>query len=309
MKEFHKYPKIYRLGHLENEDIFENLEHIIIVQEKIDGANFRFKIKDGKVVYGSRTQQLTSDEGDETNAPKNFRRCIDYLKDKLSSVDLSFPDNLIFYGECCVKHRLNYDWDKIPPFIGFDIYDCQTNEFLDFREVVDIYNSLRIPVINHRLYTVKELLKTGVDESLIPISEFSPDNNPFQAEGIVFKNHDNGLRAKLVSDKFKESNKKSFGQKPSDKSSYTNDEDFVYKYCTNPRIEKLIFKKLDSGDELSMKLMGGLIKDTYNDIIEENWQDILSSNWVLDFKNCRKLVAVRVREVLKTVMINNSLNS
>ena len=123
------------------------------------------------------------------------------------------------------------------------------------------------------------------------------------AEGVVFKNYKKQLFVKHVRDKFKENNGKAFGRKPKDKLP-TQDDVLVYKYCTNRRIQKIIEKVRDEGEEISMSIMGRIIKATYQDIIEEEWLDILNSNWVLDLKNCRKLVAVRCKEVLNTYIIN-----
>ena len=55
MQDFHKYGKIKQLGHKECEDIFSDPEANIVVQEKIDGGNFRFTIKNGIIIFGSRT--------------------------------------------------------------------------------------------------------------------------------------------------------------------------------------------------------------------------------------------------------------
>lgn len=50
---FKKYPKIYQVGHKETQGIFENPDDEIIIQEKVDGANFRFMFKNGKIIVGS----------------------------------------------------------------------------------------------------------------------------------------------------------------------------------------------------------------------------------------------------------------
>ncbi len=88
MEEFIKYHKIKRLGDDENKDIFLNPDDEIVIEEKVDGANIRILIKDGKIIFGSRTQQLTSDEGEDTNIEKNFRRCVEFIRDTLKDINL-----------------------------------------------------------------------------------------------------------------------------------------------------------------------------------------------------------------------------
>jgi hypothetical protein len=52
---FVHYPKIYRLGKEENEGL---LDHEVVVQEKIDGANTSIWLEDGVLKMGSRTRIL-----------------------------------------------------------------------------------------------------------------------------------------------------------------------------------------------------------------------------------------------------------
>ena len=129
MENFHKYHKIKQLGDEENKDIFLVPTDQIAIEEKVDGANFRFIIKDVKIIFGSRTQQLTSDEGEETNISKNFQRCVKHILETVwSNIDITESPlfkSLIFYGENMVKHTMNYDWEKMPPFLGFDILTLQ----------------------------------------------------------------------------------------------------------------------------------------------------------------------------------------
>ena len=72
---FNKYVKIRQLGHEENEDIFKNPKDDIIMEEKIDGANFRFMLSKGNIIFGSRTQEL-----DDENIEKNWSYCVKYIK-------------------------------------------------------------------------------------------------------------------------------------------------------------------------------------------------------------------------------------
>ena len=112
---------------------------------------------------------------------------------------------------------------------------------------------------------------------------------------------------KFVRDVFKEKNAEVFGGNPKyNKDGDTNNADFVFKYCTNARIEKAIFRKLEEGHPLAMELMGFIIKETYLDIIREEGMDILTSNWVLDFKKCRQMLAPRCRSVLQNMIVNNA---
>ena len=302
--DLHKYNKIKIIGHSDNEGIFTNKSDTIVIQEKVDGANFRFYItKKGIIIFGSRTQQLTSDEGEDTNMQKNFLRCANYIREnvdiiKNNSFDLN---NYIFHGECMVKHTMNYDWEKIPPFLGFDIYNISQGKYLPYKETAKIYKNLNlimVPLIE--IIKVSEI-KT-INEEIVPPSKYAHE----QAEGIVFKNYKKQIFAKYVREKFKEKNKEVFGGNK--KHAKTDDEYFTCIYCTNPRIEKWIFKLIDDGNKLDMSLMRKLPNIVYKDIWEENFAEIYNTKHkAMNFGKFKQQVSHRCLEVLKTMIVNNVL--
>ena len=301
--ELKKYSKIKIVGHDDNEGIFDDPEDIIVIQEKVDGANFRFYItKEGCLVFGSRTQQLTSDDGEDTNMQKNFLRCANFVRDTLKDIDLSAFHNIVFFGECMVKHTMSYDWDKVPPFLGFDTYNLELGEYCDYESCSEIYDMLRLPMVPLiKTCRVKDISK--VDDSLVPKSVYCE----MKAEGIVFKNYKKQLMAKYVRDEFKEHNHKVFG---GGKKRATDDEEYLTAvYCTNPRIEKAILKLLDDGNKLGMELMHKLPSKVYKDIWEENWEEIYNMKQkTVNFGSFKRKVSTRCLEVLKQMIVNNSLS-
>ena len=107
---------------------------------------------------------------------------------------------------------------------------------------------------------------------------------------------------------FKEKNAEAFGGNPNyNKDGHNDNEIIVFKYCTNPRIDKMIFKLIDEGHKLEMRMMEHLPKRVYADIAEEEWQEIIKSNWIIDFRKLRKLMTKRCQAVLKQVITNNAL--
>jgi len=311
MENFKTYHKIKRLGDEENKEIFTNPEDEIIIQEKIDGGNFRFAILNGKLIFGSRTQQLTNDEGEDTNLNKNFKRCVEFVREKLTNCPHAFDLNLIFFGECCVKHTISYDWDKIPPFLGFDIYDIKEERYLDYRECYELYTSFGLPMVP--LVGIKKAGEIkDVTDKMVPISMYSLESaKDRKAEGVVYKNYTKQIFAKYVRDAFKERNAEAFGGSPKyNKTGEDNNADFVFKYCTNARIEKNIFKLIDGGEELHMKLMAKLPKVVYEDIIQEEWREILTNKkWTINFQTLNKLITKRCLNVLVQIITNNALNN
>lgn len=305
---FKTYPKIKQVGHEENKDLLSNPDDEIVIQEKIDGANFRFMIKDGQIIFGSRTQELSEDK--EHKFQKNFQRCIEHVRDKVTGKTSYISSSLIFYGECCVAHSMQYDWDNIPPFLGFDIYNTEMERWLNLEETRNTFTLLglsTVPLV--QICKAKDITK--IDDSIVPISAYaipSGTEDTRKAEGIVFKNYSKGIFAKYVRDKFKELNAEVFGAKSVKPNSETNVGDAIFKYCTNARIDKMIFKLIDEGEKLDMTLMAKLPKRVLEDIWEEHNKDFFESNWIIDFKEFRRKVPTRCAAVLKQVMVNSLLN-
>ncbi|ODS36101.1 hypothetical protein BEH94_07640 [Candidatus Altiarchaeales archaeon WOR_SM1_SCG] len=299
---FIKYPKVKYLGDEEVADLTSDPEDEIVIQEKIDGANIRVLIHDGELVFGSRN--VTMD--DDMESSKMWNRAVSYVKEKLAGKDLSGLNNCILFMEYCIKHTMSYDWTVIPPVLGFDIYELSSGEFIDFRECKRLFNELEIdfvPVID----TIKAKdLNTFTDE-LVPVSAYSsPSAVDRQAEGVVFKNYNTQVFAKYVREKFKEQNKEAFGSNKK----YAGDdtERLIAIYCTNPRIDKMIFYlRTESVMELNLKMMTKLPMLVLEDIIEENYREILISNYTVDFRKFRKLIAKRCLAVLKQVIVNSEL--
>lgn len=298
-----KYPKIKILGDEENKGILTDGDYIVI-QEKIDGGNFRFWIKDGKLYFGSRTQELIDEQ-----SKKQFQRCIDYVTEKIFNnkflkydLDTSVYDKYVFFGENCIKHTVSYDWSRIPPFLGYDIYDLEQQKFLDWDEIQIVYRELDLSV-------VPELRCGNWDDDLCENDLFVPKESFYgnQCEGIVIKNYGKQLMAKIVAPEFKEKRKENFG-KPK-KYAQNNDEQIVSMYCQNPRIQKIILKLRDLEYPIDRSLMKSLPSHVWWDICEEEWKEILYQNYILDIKNIRRLIAKRCLAVLDQYLINNFLNS
>ena len=300
-----KYPKIKLLGHEDNKDIFENSDDEIVIEEKYDGANFRFMISDSKVIFGTRNKEI--DENDSN--VKSFLGAIEDIKTKLNSVKkevLEKYNSYVFFGENMVKHTLDYDWDSIPQFIAYDIYDINARKFLDWREARQVFEELGFKFARViKVVKASELKGLKIDDDFVPTAEYPPKTNPEQkAEGVVFKNYAKQLFAKYVRQQFKEENRITFGASKRFAQDYA--EFIVAKYCTNPRIEKIVFKLVDEGMDLDMGMMKRLPNEVYCDIWIEEMKKIIKQRKMLDLGKMYKLIIKRCKAVLAQVIINNS---
>lgn len=303
MDKFKTYPKIKILGHEETEGILEE-ECLVYIEEKIDGANFRFMLRDGKIIFGSRNCSIGNSDNEIGG---NWKRCVNHIKERLAVLDeeaLKGFEGFIFYGENCVSHTMAYDWDNIPCFLGFDIYDFKTEKFLaDKKRYFDKINLETVPLIK----VISTTDANKITEKDIPESKYyHPQASNKLAEGIVIKNYDKQIFAKIVREQFKEENRKVFGL--TKRQSINDEELIVSRYCTNTRIDKCIFNAIDDGNPLDMLIMEHLPTRVYNDIIEEHYKDICNPKYTISFRTLRKIVSTRCLVVLKQMIINNQLN-
>jgi len=297
-----KYPKIKLLGHKDNDGILTKGDHLYI-EEKIDGGNFRFMLtEEGKLFFGSRKVDLGDEDKDFEG---QFHRCIEYIKENINQEYRErIGSSAVFFGESCTKHTVNYDWEKIPPCLIYDIYDLHKECFMNATKVhrsCRQMNLLMVPILEFARYG-EGPIKTWIEKTEFP-SEYALDG---KAEGIVIKNYDKQLFAKIIDPRFKEKNKETFGK--GKKWAEDDTERFIATYCTNMRIEKFIFKLIDEGHKLDRTMMKYLPVGVYKDIWEEEWQEIIFTKFVLDTNSIKKAVAKRCLKVLDDMMINNALN-
>lgn len=299
---FEKYHKIKILGDEDNKGILNEPQDEIIIEEKIDGGNFRIMFHNKEVTFGSHTQELRDD-----NPNKDFfKRTLQYVKEKIENSDLD--GSYIFYGEACVKHTMDYDWEKIPPYLGFDIKNLETHKYFDYDTKKYLFEQLGLPMVP----LIKRCKAKDVEvftEENIPLSFYpSPNNKDHQqCEGIVIKNYSKQLFAKYVREKFKEVNREVFGSSKKWARKEGDAQLLIATYCTNRRIEKMVFKLIAEEVKLEMKMMEVLPKRVTEDIYEEHAKEILWSNWTINFKDIRKKITRRCLSVLKQMIVNNSL--
>jgi len=184
---FIKYPKIKRVGSPENKGIFQ--AGTVVVEEKLDGANFRFGWDSelDKLRFGSRNVELT----DRDNYG-DFEKAVKIVQNIAKELE---PD-YIYFAEYMIPHTIKYDWSKTPTLVGFDVYDTNKHIFLNHEETKEMFKDISIefvPVIDVR--DAAEITPDYLDK-VIPKSRYYNG----LAEGVVFKNYSQQLFAKLIAE-------------------------------------------------------------------------------------------------------------
>lgn len=295
---FIKYPKIRILGHRDNEGIL-TIPGKVLIQEKVDGANFGFYVENDVLYFCSHNNNLTDSEQIlKTGIPKNWKG-IEPVLESFQHDPLMFNKDLYYYGESLQKHTISYD--DIPGFIGYDVMSIHTGIFFDWKFAKQVFGNLNLPFINTYEEIEIECNYCGSSTSLDHLRSLYKKSayRDGSAEGIVIKRYDTQLMAKIVDDSFREKVKQSKLKIDS-----TNEQGIVETYATSARIEKMIHKLHDNGYEIEMPMMRTLFIQVVKDILEEEILTIYSQYDVINFKTLNGLVSKKCSIVLKRVIMN-----
>lgn len=299
---FKKYPSIDRIGHDDNNGILDG--GYIVVQEKMDGANFRFTWdEDGeRIVFGSRNIEYWN----EKDIDSAFTHAVEYVREHADeSVLTELADDydaITVFGEAMHAHTLEYGepepgdaqtWVDVPNFLGFDVW-TRTEGFLDWNEVADIIETIGLETVPIVYTGLAEEWSCPTDDEEFPESEYR-DGIP---EGVVIKNEITDQTAKVRTQQFKESHGT---QTVADPDEYEPSDATVLarKYTTEARVLKQIHTYRDRGEEVSMSLMEELWRDVFDDIIEEEYDTIFLGNHTINTKEFRSEVASITADVLQ----------
>lgn len=118
------------------------------IQEKIEGSQLRFRLTpEGTIEFGDRERTFTSGEEPLSLEPaaSHVRRSFDRTAFRQAVED---PTDYVFFAVATHRGRLPYDLDRLPPVLGFDIYDAADDSFLSVDAVSSIFDRLGLEPVN-----------------------------------------------------------------------------------------------------------------------------------------------------------------
>ena len=249
----------------------------IVVQEKIDGANFsiRYNAEEDAIASFSRKNFL--------NYQNNLRGAWQWSQ-KLDKelIKEVLGTNLILFGEWLVSHTIVYPDDKYQNAYFYDAYDTETEQYLEqdkVKEIISRLGLIYVPVFYEGEFISWEHLRQFVGRT---------DLGGENGEGIVVKNmtrlNDPNTRlpfyTKIVGDKFAE--KKSIKQvDPNKLEKRAKLQSIVDCIVTEARVTKLVHKMVDEGiipedwDEHDMGTIAKNIgREIYYDCVKEESETV-----------------------------------
>lgn len=283
---FIAYPKIHRLGKEETTNI---LDHEVIIEEKIDGANTSIWREEYDLHFASRTQEKT----------EGFNGFVDYVKNNTEIQELLMSNvDYRLFGEWLVRHTVAYNELSYRKFYLFDI--MVGDEFLDPAETLRLADKYGVP-------RPQQFFSGKTTEA--EIMEFVGKSNlGDKGEGVVIKaktfinSFGDHVYAKIVTQNFKEENAITFGG--NNKHSDTYWEMYVVnKYATLARVKK-IMNKIEPTLERKFDLIHipRITNTCYHDMITEEIWEIQEKVPLLDFKQLKRLAVKKFVQIYKDIL-------
>ena len=246
---------------------------MIIIQEKIDGANvsFQYDSETDSLQCFSRNQILSAE-----NTLRGYYEWVQELdKEFVKSV---LGDRLRMFGEWLVKHTVKYPDERYNTMYCFDVFDTENKCWLPQNEVKSLADKLGlnyVPVFYEGEFTAWEDYTY-----LVGRTEMGGE----LGEGIVIKKQndlsDDVAYTKIVHERFKEVQRKVRKRPTNEKIAEISEKlrvkEFVKTVVTSARVEKILHKLVDEGilpEDFSMKYMKTVYKnlplEVYKDCVKE----------------------------------------
>ena len=289
-----KFKKIKKFWLRENYDI---LEGVSFMTEKLDGANFSFRLlPDGTIEYRSRNQVVIPGK------KHNFHRAIQFVHDAIEGDCTKLNPNYIYYGEAMMPHTINYgEADDTPAFIGFAVKNVTYDIYI--QNWSTLIGALGLPVVKQIAIVDGDYDKL-ISEHLHSKSNYG--STGVIQEGLVFFNPLKQMFAKVVREQFKEENMNVFGG--STVKVKTDEDKVAEMYATEARIRKQVnILKHVYGKAVEMKLMTHLPQMVMDDLLSENAGSISMRARGIEFPVLRSKIAPLCVPVLQTMVSEASV--
>lgn len=275
-----QYPQIPPVSEAPDE-MFES-GHLWIL-EKIDGAQLRFQLRESGVIrFGDRDRVYD----DPSAIPTPLEHAVRHVRERLDREALrnavDHVESVVFFGVATHHQTIEYDWDRLPSFLGFDVYSADPDAFRPPGAVQGIFERLGLEPIN----AVERERNT---RDFDPDSYEIPDSNWYDgpAAGVVIRNKRGG-RAQLLHPAFLHAD----SPVPVDASA----DELAEEHVTADRLGTLERTLEDRGVAVSVD---ALFDRVVTDVVREHHGRLFHDSSSVDMTALRSAVAAQVRAYLR----------
>lgn len=286
--------KYQHVSRITNDEVDGLLDGEVIVQNKIDGANFNVAWTEERGhIIASRNSAKSLGGKPETG----FRGAVEYCLNHTGIMILS--KQFILRGEWLVRHSINYPKDSMHHFYVFDMQRYKDHSYVHPDEYIPLLTQYGI-----RYIPILARLTNPSIEELTKLVEGPDEFGADQKEGIVVKRYDfvNKYKrvqwGKIIHPSFEIKNKLTF--KP------RNADDITIKFASETVTQHLVLKTIakvkleDSNGNINIKQMPHILGLVWYDVFHENLWDFVRDRKVstFDFYDAKKLVYQATREIV-----------
>lgn len=249
--------------------------------EKIDGSLLRVQLRESGLIRVGTAEAVYDDA---EAVPEGYRHAVRHVRERLDRGALRAAvddvESVVLFGEATQKQRLEYDWARVPSFLGFDVWsaDGDRGRFLPPDAVERIFERLgleSVPVVERELNT------RDFDPESYTIPRSAYYDGP--AEGVVARNKAGG-RAKIVRPEFETVT----APEPIDAS----ETDVAKRYVDDRRLERIESALLERGEAITVEAM---YERTLEDVFREKHRRLFHGGSTLDMAAFRAAVAAEIR--------------
>ncbi len=162
------------------------------IREYVDGSPLRFQVQESGVVrFGDGNRVFKRDA-----IPEPYLAAVRHVRERIDRDALRRAvddvEDIVFFGASMHKRAIDYDWQRTPPFLGFDVWTDAGERFLAVDAVEKIYEQLGLQPVNT---FEKEVRAVDFDPESYDVPASRWYDGP--AAGVVLHNKA-GTKAKLI---------------------------------------------------------------------------------------------------------------
>ena len=271
-----RYPPIPRLADAPD-GLFES-GHLWLT-EKVDGDLLRVQLRaNGLIRFGDRDRVYEDPEA----IPEPYGHAVRHVRERLDREALGAAvddvESVVLFGVATHRRRIEYDWDRLPSFLGVGVCSGEEGSFRPPDAAEGIFDRLGLEAVNA---VERERNTRDFDPDSYAVPESAWYDGP--AAGVVVRNKKGG-RAKLIHPAFDES------QSPEPIEATA--EALADSYADDRRFEKIAAELRSRNEPVSFE---SLYDRTIEDIFREKRRRLFHSGSTVDVAEFRSAVAARTQ--------------
>ncbi|QLD86867.1 hypothetical protein HWV23_14415 [Natronomonas halophila] len=248
--------------------------------EYVDGASFQFQVQEsGLIRFGDENRVFHPDE-----IPVQYHHTVRHVRERLDREALRNAaenvEDFVFFGTATYRRNIDYDWARLPSFLGSDIWSASDERYLTFDTVENALERLGLDAVNA---FERELPARDFDSDSYTIPESAWYDGP--AAGVAVRNK-RGERAEI----------RAPGLDPSASEVVEGSAEEVAAKLATDRRFAAVERRLQQRDEAVT--VDALADRVFEAIVREQYRPLVQGPASIDMDGLRSAVAARARAYL-----------